>query len=126
MLSGTIKGPEDFEEGDFRLYAPRFSKENFPKNLRLVDQLAGVAKRKGVTPAQLTLAWLMAQGEDIFPIPGTTKVERLEENLGAFEVKLSEEEVKEVRKYVDEAEIQGTRYPGSFMQACFADTPPLN
>lgn len=126
MLTGSIKGPEDFEEGDFRLYAPRFSKENFPKNLRLVDQLAGVAGRKGVTPAQLTLAWLMAQGEDIFPIPGTTRVQRLKENLGAFEVKLSEEEVKEVRKYVDEAEIEGTRYPESFMQACFADTPPLN
>jgi aryl-alcohol dehydrogenase-like predicted oxidoreductase len=126
MLTGSIKGPEDFEEGDFRSFAPRFSKENFPKNLKLVDQLATVAERKGVTPAQLTLAWLMAQGQDIFPIPGTTKVERLKENLGALDVKLTEQEIKEVRKYVDEAEVGGTRYPESFMHACYADTPPLN
>ncbi|KAF1921773.1 NADP-dependent oxidoreductase domain-containing protein [Ampelomyces quisqualis] len=126
LLSGTIKGPEDFEDGDFRSFAPRFSKENFPKNLVLVEQLSAVAQRKGVTPAQVTLAWLMAQGQDVFPIPGTTRVERLKENLGALDVKLSEDEVKEIRKYVDEAEIGGTRYPESFMQTCYADTPPLN
>jgi aryl-alcohol dehydrogenase-like predicted oxidoreductase len=125
MLTGTLKGPEDFEEGDFRAFAPRFSKENFPKNLKLADQLFSIAQRKGVTPAQLTLAWLMAQGQDIFPIPGTTKVERLKENLGAFEVKLSEQEVGEIRKAVEAAEVGGTRYPESFMQACYADTPPL-
>jgi aryl-alcohol dehydrogenase-like predicted oxidoreductase len=125
MLTGTLKGPEDFEQGDFRAFAPRFSKENFPKNLKLADQLFSLAQKKGVTPAQLTLAWLMAQGEDIFPIPGTTKVERLKENLGAFEVQLSGEEEKVIRKAVEEAEVGGTRYPESFMQACYADTPPL-
>jgi aryl-alcohol dehydrogenase-like predicted oxidoreductase len=125
MLAGKLKGPEDFEEGDFRAFAPRFSKENFPKNLKLVDQISAIAKKKNVTPSQLTLAWLMAQGKDIFPIPGTTKADRLKENLGAFDVKLSAEEEKEIRKYAEEAEVGGERYPESFMKACYADTPPL-
>ncbi|OAK95887.1 Aldo/keto reductase [Phaeosphaeriaceae sp. SRC1lsM3a] len=126
MLTGAIKSPDDFEEGDFRTFAPRFSKENFPKNLKLVDQLAAIAKKKNASPGQLTLAWLMAQGDDIFPIPGTTKLERLKENLGAFDVKLSEQDEKEIRKDVEAAEIGGARYPESFMKACYADTPPLN
>lgn len=125
MLTGSIKSPDDFEEGDFRRSAPRFSKENFPKNLKLVDQMTAFAKKKEATPGQLTLAWLMAQGQDIFPIPGTTKLERLKENLGAFDVKLSEQEEKEIRKDVEEAEINGSRYPESFMKACYGDTPPL-
>jgi aryl-alcohol dehydrogenase-like predicted oxidoreductase len=125
MLTGALKSPEDLEDGDFRKFAPRFSKENFPKNLKLADQLSAIAKKKDVTPAQLTLAWLMAQGQDIFPIPGTTKLERLKENLGAFDVTLSEQEQKEIRKAAEEAEVVGTRYPESFMQACYADTPPL-
>ncbi|KAH4969046.1 hypothetical protein HBH70_071360 [Parastagonospora nodorum] len=126
MLAGALKGPEDFEEGDFRAFAPRFSKENFPKNLKLVDQLSAIAAKKNVTPSQSTLAWLMAQGEDIFPIPGTTKLERLKENLGSFDVKLSAQEEKEIRKAVEEAEVGGERYPESFMKMCYADTPPLN
>jgi len=125
MLTGALKGPEDFEEGDFRSFAPRFSKENFPKNLKLVEQLSGVAEKNGVTPSQLTLAWLLAQGQDIFPIPGTTKAERLQENLGAFDVALSAKEEKEIRAMVEAADVSGTRYPESFMQACYADTPPL-
>lgn len=70
FLTGTIKSPHDFEEGDVRKYYPRFSEENFDKNLKLVDDIRVIAEEKGVTPAQVTLAWLMAQGEDIFPIPG--------------------------------------------------------
>jgi aryl-alcohol dehydrogenase-like predicted oxidoreductase len=126
MLAGALKGPEDFEEGDFRAFAPRFSKENFPKNLKLVDELSAIAKSKNVTPSQLTLAWLMAQGKDIFPIPGTTKLERLKENLGAFDVSLSVQEETEIRKASEAAEVGGERYPESFMKACYADTPPLN
>lgn len=68
MLGGAIRSPKDFEEGDFRVYSPRFSEENFPKNLELVDKLSGIAKEKGVTPSQLTLAWILAQGEDFFPV----------------------------------------------------------
>ncbi|USP76767.1 uncharacterized protein yc1106_04041 [Curvularia clavata] len=125
MLTGALKGPEDFPEGDFRSFAPRFSKENFPKNLKLVDRIKEIAKAKGVTPSQLTLAWLMAQGEDIFPIPGTTKPERLEENIGSVKVQLTKEEEQAIRKACEEAEVSGGRYPESFMKACYADTPPL-
>lgn len=105
--------------------SPRFSKENFPKNLKLVDRIVEIATAKGVTPGQLTLAWLMAQGDDIFPIPGTTNPKRLEENVGSLKVQLTEKEKKDIRKACDEAEVVGTRYPESFMQTCYADTPPL-
>lgn len=74
MLTGQYKSPDDFEEGDFRKMAPRFSKENFPKNLKLVDGLAEIAKKKGCTTGQLSLAWLLKQGSDILPIPGTKKI----------------------------------------------------
>ena len=69
FLTGAYKSPSDFEEGDFRKVAPRFSADNFPKNLELVNHIQELAKKKGCTSGQLTLAWLLAQGEDIFPIP---------------------------------------------------------
>ncbi|KAF8855508.1 Aldo/keto reductase [Acephala macrosclerotiorum] len=111
LLTGAYKSPSDFEEGDFRKFAPRFSSENFPKNLKL--------------PGQLTLAWLLAQGEDIIPIPRTKKIKYLEENLGALDVKLSMEEEKEIRGLVEGAEVHGTRYPEAMMASLFADTPEL-
>jgi aryl-alcohol dehydrogenase-like predicted oxidoreductase len=125
FLTGAITSPDDFEEGDFRLLSPRFSKENFGKNLALVEKLKAVAAKKGVAPSQLTLAWLMAQGDDIFPIPGTTKLERLKENLGSLSVELSPEEEEEVRSACNAAEVAGSRYPESFSASCFADTPAL-
>ena len=125
MLTGAYKSPNDFEEGDFRRMSPRFSEENFPKNLKLTDEIGAIAKKKGCTPSQLTLAWLMAQGDDIIPIPGTKKIKYLEENMGALEVKLTKEEEQEIRKVVDSAEVHGSRYPESFMSRCFADTPEL-
>lgn len=70
MLTGEIKSPDDFADDDFRKYLPRFSKENFPKNLALVEKLGIIAASKGITSGQLTLAWLLAQGDDVFPIPG--------------------------------------------------------
>ncbi len=115
MLTGAIKSPDDFEPGDFRTYSPRFSKENFPKNLKLVDQLDEIAKRKNCTAGQLTLAWLMTQGDDIIPIPGTKKVNYLIENLGALNIKLSEDENKEIRKAVEAAETHGGRYPEAYV-----------
>ncbi|KAF2035480.1 aldo/keto reductase-like protein [Setomelanomma holmii] len=125
MLAGALKSPDDFEENDFRRNAPRFSKENFPKNLKLVDEITAIAKKKGVTPSQLTLAWLLAQGQDIFPIPGTTKLERLKENLGSLDVKLTSDDEKEIRKAAEQAEVVGGRYPESFQKALYADTPAL-
>ncbi|KAF2705441.1 putative aldo-keto reductase [Pleomassaria siparia CBS 279.74] len=124
MLAGTVRSPDDFEDGDFRKFAPRFSAENFPKNLELVDKIKAVADKKGVTPSQLTLAWLMAQGDDIFPIPGTTKVERLEENLQSLKIELSEEEEKEIRQACEGAEVAGERYPEAFLDLCYVDTVP--
>ena len=106
--------------------APRFSEENFPKNLKLVDQLTEIANKKSCTPSQLTLAWLLAQGDDVFPIPGTTNLKRLDENLGALHIKLSKEEEKEIRKACEEAEVHGGRYPEAFANLQFRDTPPLN
>lgn len=143
MLSGTIRSPKDFEEGDFRTFAPRFSEENFPKNLKLVDQLTEIANKKNCTPTQLTLAWLLAQGgmlqiyeiswiaanacsDDIIPIPGTTNPQRLDENLGAMNIKITKEEEKEIRKDIEAAEVSGGRYPEAVMKMCFADTPPNN
>ena len=125
FFSGTLRSPDDFEEGDYRKTAPRYSAENFPKNLKLVDQLSAVANEKGITPTQLTLAWLMAQGEDIFPIPGTTKLERLKENIGSLDVKLTKDEEQKIRKLIDAAEVGGARYSESFMEYAYADTPPL-
>lgn len=125
ILTGQYKSPNDFEEGDWRRGFARYSDENFPKNLKLVDDLSAIAKKKGCTPGQLTLAWLMAQGDDIIPIPGTKKIKYLEENMGALNVKLTKEEDKEIRAAVEAAEIHGDRYPESAMATLFADTPAL-
>ena len=123
FLTGQYRSRDDFEPNDFRLGAPRFSEENFPKNLALVDKIKAIADKKGVTPGQLTLAWLMRQGEDVIPIPGTKKIKYLEENMGALKVELSDKEDGEIRKTVEEAEITGGRYPEAMSAALFADTP---
>ncbi|KAI9880984.1 MAG: hypothetical protein M1830_009478 [Pleopsidium flavum] len=125
FVTGQYKSRDDFEEDDFRRLSPRFSEENFPKNLKLVDEIAALAKSKGCTPGQLTLAWLLKQGNDIIPIPGTKKVKYLEENLAALKVDLSKDEVAEIRKAVENAEVHGGRYPEAMAGALFADTPPL-
>jgi len=123
FLTGQYKSPEDFEEGDIRRHLPRFSPENFPKNLKLVDKIAELADKKGCTAGQLTLAWLMAQGDDIIPIPGTKKIKYLEENRGALEVKLTEEENLTIRKAIEGTEVGGERYAASMMAFNFMDTP---
>lgn len=125
MLTGAYKSPADFEEGDFRKLAPRFSEENFPKNLKLADQIGEIAKKKGCTAGQLTLAWLMAQGEDIIPIPGTKKEKYLVENMGALDVKVTEDEDKAIRKAIEESEVHGSRYPEQMSKGLFADSPAL-
>ncbi|KAL7948628.1 Aldo/keto reductase [Trichoderma barbatum] len=126
MLTGQIKSPDDFDADDFRKSLPRFSRENFPKNLALVEKIGTIAASKGVTPGQLTLAWLLAQGADIFPIPGTKKIKYLEENLGAVNVVLSKDEEAEIRKAIYETEVIGGRYSSAYSDHLFADTPALN
>jgi aryl-alcohol dehydrogenase-like predicted oxidoreductase len=126
MLCGTYRSRNDFEEGDCRRYAPRFSDENFPKNLKLVDTIADIAQDQGATASQATLAWLLAQGDDIFPIPGTTKLGRLQENLGSLNITLSTDAEAKIRRACSEAEIVGSRYPEALTASLFADTPPLS
>ncbi|KAI1803353.1 Aldo/keto reductase [Daldinia bambusicola] len=123
LLSGRIESPADFEPGDVRRSYPRFSAENFPKNTAVVEELKSVAKEKGCTPAQLALAWLLSQGDDIFPIPGTTKSASLEENCAAASIELSEDEVSRIRALVETASCRGARYPPQHALALFADTP---
>ncbi|EKG12714.1 Aldo/keto reductase [Macrophomina phaseolina MS6] len=125
MLTGAYRSRDDFDEGDYRRITPRFSAENFPKNLKLVEKIQRLATEKGVTPSQLTLAWLLAQGEYVIPIPGTTKEERLQGNLKALEVLLTSDEEKAIRKMAEEAEVHGERYPQDAVGALFADTPPI-
>ncbi|MER5949875.1 aldo/keto reductase [Streptomyces sp. NPDC001904] len=93
FLTGTIRSTDQFADDDFRADNPRFSTENFQHNLRLADQVAAVATQIGATPAQVALAWLLAQGDDIAPIPGTRRVSRVEENAGADSVILSDEQL---------------------------------
>ncbi|KAF2800221.1 Aldo/keto reductase [Melanomma pulvis-pyrius CBS 109.77] len=125
FLTGQIKSPKDFEDGDFRKYAPRYSEENFAKNLKLVEGLEAWAGRKGCSSGQLSLAWLAAQGEDVIPIPGTKKIKYLEENIGAIDVKLTDEELQQIRAEIEKVEVTGDRYPPSFQSFSFGDTPPL-
>ncbi len=125
FLTGQYKSLDDFEEGDFRRMSPRFSPENFSNNLKLVDQIAELARKKNITPGQLVLAFLLAQDDLVIPIPGTKKIKYLEENLGALNVKLSAEELASIRKAIESAEVHGTRYPQAMLGALFADTPEL-
>ncbi|KAK0671309.1 NADP-dependent oxidoreductase domain-containing protein [Cercophora samala] len=125
IMTGQIKSPDDFEAGDLRRLFPRFSKENFPKNLALVEKFKVMAERKGCTPGQLTMAWLMAQGEDIFPIPGTKNIKYLEENVGAINVKVTADEEREIRGWIDDFGFAGVRVPPGLLDE-FNDTPPLS
>lgn len=111
FLTGKIDENTTFDQSDFRNIVPRFSEENRKANQALVDLLGKIAKEKQATPAQIALAWLLAQKPWIVPIPGTTKVHRLEENVGTVEIKLTENDLKEINEAVSKIEVQGARYP---------------
>jgi aryl-alcohol dehydrogenase-like predicted oxidoreductase len=117
FLTGQIKSPDDFPEGDFRRFHPRFTGENFDKNIALVREVEAMAKEKGCTTAQLALAWVLAQGEDVVPIPGTKRVRYLDENIGALEVKLSPEDVARLDAILPPGAAAGERYPAQSMVA---------
>jgi aryl-alcohol dehydrogenase-like predicted oxidoreductase len=125
FLTGSIRSRSDFDANDFRAMAPRFNEENFPKNLKLVDDLKAIADSKGCTASQLVLAFLMAQGDDIIPIPGTTRPKNFDENMASLDVKLSPDELSKIRKLLDETEVHGGRYPAAFSAALYVDTVPL-
>ncbi len=111
FLTGKIDENTKFDKTDFRNIVPRFTPENRKANQALVDLLTEIGKRKDVTPAQIALAWLLAKKPWIVPIPGTTKLHRLEENIRAAEVKLSSEDLAEIEKAASEVTVQGARYP---------------
>ncbi|KIX03467.1 uncharacterized protein Z518_07019 [Rhinocladiella mackenziei CBS 650.93] len=124
FLTGKYKSLDDLEEQDGRRHLPRFSPENFSKNLDLVKIFEQLATQKGCTPAQVVLAWIMAQGSDFFPIPGTKTIKYLEQNLGAVDVKISPEDNKYIRDTIvamGGANGKRTTDTGFY----YADTPPL-
>lgn len=111
FLTGQIKSPEDFEEGDFRRNNPRFQGENFKKNLELVERVKDLADEKGCTTGQLALAWVLAQGDNIVPIPGTRHIEYLKENIGAVDVDLTEDDLRLLDEAAPKGAAAGDRYP---------------
>jgi len=111
FLTGTIDDKTTFESTDFRNVVPRFTAENRKANLAFVDWLKTFAARKNATPAQVALAWLLAQKPWIVPIPGTTKRHRLDENLGALNIQLSDEDLRDIDHAASEIDVQGARYP---------------
>ncbi|KAL0576027.1 Aldo-keto reductase str7 [Marasmius crinis-equi] len=124
LIAGQIRSPDQFEQGDFRKIVPKFSNENFPKILSVVDRLAEIGKKHNATPGQVTLAWILSQGDDFVIIPGTKKIKYLEENMGAAKVNLSDEEKAEIRKLAEEADaIPGNRYPPGHAEAVAVESP---
>jgi aryl-alcohol dehydrogenase-like predicted oxidoreductase len=115
FLSGRFRSPAELEEGDFRRFGPRFTGANLEANVKLADKVKGLADEKQITPAQLALAWVLAQGDDIVAIPGTKRRAYLEENAAATDVELSEEELARIRAEVPKAE--GERYDEAGMAA---------
>lgn len=110
FLTGEIKSPDDFAPNDFRRYSPRFQGKNFAKNLELVEHIRQIATARGCTPGQLALAWVLARGDDIVPIPGTKRVKYLEENMVAAQIQLSKTELETLDKIVPKAAVVGDRY----------------
>jgi aryl-alcohol dehydrogenase-like predicted oxidoreductase len=117
FLTGQFKTFEDLAPDDYRRHSPRFQGENFEKNVELVGRIEQLAAEKGCTPAQLALAWVMAQGEDVVPIPGTKRRQYLEENVAALEVEITPEDLRRIDEVAPKGAAAGTRYPESGMAA---------
>ena len=117
FLTGQIKKFDDFDADDYRRHSPRFQGENFEKNLQLVAKIEEIAKRKNCTTSQLALAWVMAQGDFIFPIPGTKHIRYLEENAGSLNVHLTSEDLQEIDAIAPKGAAAGLRYPENMMSS---------
>ncbi len=114
LLTGAYRSEKDFAKGDYRMAGnPRFADGALEKNLRLVDAIAEIAEEKRATPGQIALAWVMAKGDDIIPIPGTKKVERLEENIGALKIALSPADIAAIERAAPPEAVTGERYPAT-------------
>jgi len=121
FLTGAITSPDDFPDGDFRKFLPRFSGENFGRNLELVERVRGVAAAKGCTPGQLALAWVLDRGDDVVPIPGTKRRSYLEENVAALDVSLDSDDLAAIDEVFPPDVTAGSRYPD--MSAIAPSTP---
>jgi aryl-alcohol dehydrogenase-like predicted oxidoreductase len=114
LLTGAYRSEKDFAKGDYRMAGnPRFADGALAKNLTLVDAIAEIAERKRATPGQIALAWVMAKGDDIIPIPGTKKIERLEENIGALKIDLSPADIAAIERAAPPEAVTGARYPAA-------------
>ena len=116
FLSGKIRKPEDLPDDDYRKTTPRFQGENFQRNLDLVQRVSEIAREKRCTPAQLALAWVLAQGQDIVPIPGTKRRKYLQENIGALDVDLTSEDMARINEVAPRNAFAGSRYPQAMMK----------
>jgi len=119
MLTGSVHGKQDLPEGDRRLAHPRFQGENLDKNLEILARLEAIAKQKKCTPAQLVLAWVLAQGKDVVTIPGTKRKQRLDENLAALNIRLSEADLKMISDAAPVGAGAGPRYPAENMKRVY-------
>ncbi|CAG8212127.1 unnamed protein product [Penicillium nalgiovense] len=125
ILTGQIQSFSDIPENDFRRMLPKYAQEHFPKILELVQGLKDVANNHGSTPAQVAIAWLLAQGSDIIPIPGTKSIKNLDENTDSAFLNLTDTELHDIRALIARTEVSGSRYPAMMMGNVFAGTPPL-
>jgi aryl-alcohol dehydrogenase-like predicted oxidoreductase len=115
FLSGAIRSVDDLPEGDWRRNSPRFQGENLQANLRVLDEVNALARDKGVSATQLALAWVLAQGSDVVPIPGTKRRTYLEENVGALDVTLTADDLAAIEKVAPAGVAAGDRYPAAAM-----------
>ena len=115
FLTGRFQSPQDIAEDDRRRLFPRFHPDNFRRNLRIVENISAMAAEKGCTPAQLALAWVLAQGDDVIPIPGTKRRQYLEENIAALEVQLTPADLLRLQRIAPPGVAAGTRYPEHLM-----------
>lgn len=115
FLTGTFTKPEDIAEGDYRRFSPRFSDENIAENYRMVEKFKEYAESLGYKPSQLAIAWTMAKGDNILPIPGTKRMKYLIDNIESAYIKLTQDQVAEMEKIIDINKIKGLRYPEEFM-----------
>ena len=117
FLTGKIDANTEFHETDFRRTVPRFSEEAREHNQKLINVLAGISQEKNASPAQISLAWLLAQKPWIVPIPGTTKMHRMQENFDAIQLQLSADDIKQITEATSQIEVQGDRYSAAAMEA---------
>jgi aryl-alcohol dehydrogenase-like predicted oxidoreductase len=119
LLTSDIADPATLSEGDTRKRQPRYAGDNLAHNRELAQKFQAIAKRKGCTPAQLALAWVLAQGPDVIPIPGTKQLKRVQENIGALNVRLSDADLAEIASAIPAGAVKGTRYPEAQMASLY-------